>query len=382
MSKTSKTSKLCLVMMVKDESHIITDTLEHLFPYIEYCVIADTGSTDSTPEQIKEVCKSFNIPYTLVHHYWINFGQNRTQVLDLAHGLRDTHQCDYYLMFDADDMICGELPIHKLGKADAYYCTLQLGSIVYNRLMFFRCDFEWGYKGVLHEYPYNKKTDTFITELLVGDYHIQANSRGISARNKQPEKYTKDAHVLIEALSCETDPILISRYIFYIARSFMDAKDYTQAIEYFELYLNDSTRWYEERFESQMCIGYCKIYSNDHHTSVQQAMINAWIIDPIRVEPFYELARFYRLRQHYSEAYAFACMGKYILQSNNPSTPKRNLFVQKEVYEYALLDELAVAAYWTGRKQECLEICTYLLTQKNIPETERLRIQENIGYCI
>jgi len=64
MSKNSKYSSksvalgniktICLNMIVKNEEHIIADTLKNLCSYInfDYWVISDTGSTDNTKKLI------------------------------------------------------------------------------------------------------------------------------------------------------------------------------------------------------------------------------------------------------------------------------------------------------------------------------------------
>ena len=50
---------LCLNMIVKNESHIIEETLENLCQYfsLDYWVISDTGSTDNTIEIIENFFK-------------------------------------------------------------------------------------------------------------------------------------------------------------------------------------------------------------------------------------------------------------------------------------------------------------------------------------
>ena len=54
MSASGKKKTICLNMIVKNEAHIIADTLEHLDKFIkfDYWVISDTGSTDATKEII------------------------------------------------------------------------------------------------------------------------------------------------------------------------------------------------------------------------------------------------------------------------------------------------------------------------------------------
>ena len=46
---------ICLCMIVKDESHIIENTLINICQHIklDYWIISDTGSTDDTPSIIQ-----------------------------------------------------------------------------------------------------------------------------------------------------------------------------------------------------------------------------------------------------------------------------------------------------------------------------------------
>ena len=58
-----KTPTICLNMIVRNESHIIENTLEKLYKKINfsYWVICDTGSTDNTPNIITEFFKKKGI---------------------------------------------------------------------------------------------------------------------------------------------------------------------------------------------------------------------------------------------------------------------------------------------------------------------------------
>jgi len=47
-------SKICLNMIVRDESHVILETLETIYKYIDFYVICDTGSIDNTKILIKD----------------------------------------------------------------------------------------------------------------------------------------------------------------------------------------------------------------------------------------------------------------------------------------------------------------------------------------
>jgi len=97
-------------MIVKNEAHIIEDTLTKLLAKIkfDYYVICDTGSTDGTPEIIVKFMEN-KVPGKVVIHTWKDFGHNRSLALEEAY-----NTTDYVLIFDADDYIHGNLELHKI----------------------------------------------------------------------------------------------------------------------------------------------------------------------------------------------------------------------------------------------------------------------------
>jgi glycosyltransferase involved in cell wall biosynthesis len=88
---------LCLNMIVKNEGHIIKDTLTKLLkmvPAIDYWVISDTGSTDKTKEIILEFFKERNIKGEIFDDEWKDFGHNRT--IALHHANKKT---EYFIVY-------------------------------------------------------------------------------------------------------------------------------------------------------------------------------------------------------------------------------------------------------------------------------------------
>ena len=86
-SRETKEYNLCLNMIVKNEEHIIKDTLTKLLnkiKSIDYWVISDTGSTDNTKKIIIEFFKERNIQGELYDDIWSDFGHNRTLALEHA----------------------------------------------------------------------------------------------------------------------------------------------------------------------------------------------------------------------------------------------------------------------------------------------------------
>ena len=91
-----------LCMIVNDETHIIKECLESMLPYIDRYDITDTGSTDGTPELIKEFMDEHGVPGEVYLSDWKGFGKSRSESLINAEG-----KATYAWMIDADDKITG-----------------------------------------------------------------------------------------------------------------------------------------------------------------------------------------------------------------------------------------------------------------------------------
>src|SRR6202012_2503092 len=109
---------ICLNKIVKTEAHIVAETLDSVAPYISSWVVVDTGSTDGTQDVIRKHMARLGIPGELHARPWRNFGDNRTEALDLAqdHG-------DYIWVIDADDIVVGTPDFTRL-SADIYRMRL------------------------------------------------------------------------------------------------------------------------------------------------------------------------------------------------------------------------------------------------------------------
>jgi glycosyltransferase involved in cell wall biosynthesis len=113
---------LSLNMIVKNEGHIIKDTLTKLYNKIkfDYYIISDTGSTDNTIEVMKEFFNENKINGQFYQDEWIDFGYNRTKAIEHSYG-----KSKYVLIFDADDEIIGDFNLPDLIK-DSY--SFQFGD--------------------------------------------------------------------------------------------------------------------------------------------------------------------------------------------------------------------------------------------------------------
>jgi hypothetical protein len=237
---------MSLLMIVKNESHVILQTLELLHPHIDYWIICDTGSTDGTQDLIQNFFAEKKIPGELFQHEWKNFGHNRTLAFECAF-----NKSKYVFVFDADDLIHGNFVVPKDMNKDAY--NLKFGTIhTYTRPQIFKNSLRWRYRGVLHEFAecINKKNAAYA--YLHGDYHIE--SRRLGSRNADPDKYLKDAQTLMRAITDGVDPDLKGRYLFYLAQSYRDYNDTPNAIKYYMERAN-FPGWEEESYYSCWQVG-------------------------------------------------------------------------------------------------------------------------------
>ena len=94
---TNIVPSLCLNMIVKNESKIITRLFDSVVTIIDSYCICDTGSTDDTVQIIRDYFSKKNIPGLIVSEPFKNFCHNRNFALNSALGLSD-----YIFLMDAD----------------------------------------------------------------------------------------------------------------------------------------------------------------------------------------------------------------------------------------------------------------------------------------
>ncbi len=162
---TDKTITLC--MIVKNETHIVHECLESMVPYIDRYDITDTGSTDGTPEKIKEIMDKHNIPGEVYLSDWKGFGDHSGKMGSRTESLRNCDgKADYAWVIDADDKIEGDFKYPDHMDADAYSLRIGRQDFVWWRNQIFKTGVDWRYIGVLHEYAECKGIETITDDLL------------------------------------------------------------------------------------------------------------------------------------------------------------------------------------------------------------------------
>ena len=354
---------VALVMIVKNEAHIVTEAFDSVRGLIDSWCIVDTGSTDGTQELIRSYFAEASIPGELHERGWVDFAHNRSQSLELA---RTT--ADYSLVLDADDRVIGQPDLSSL-TADAYMMRIGEG-LTYWRTQLFRNSRAWEYRGVLHEYAACAEPCGPV-ERLDGEYYI--DTRRLGARNLVNDKYERDTDVLRAELLRKPDD---SRTVFYLAQSRLDAGDPAEA---YELYTRRTEMggWDEEIFYSHLQRGRALERLGTPWEHVLSVYLQAWSSRPTRAEPLVEIARHYRSTSEWDLAHLFAS------RATDITFPEEDLlFVAADAYRWRAADERSIAAYYTGRYRESFDYCVSLLNSTDLPLDQRDRVLSNRDFCL
>jgi GR25 family glycosyltransferase involved in LPS biosynthesis/glycosyltransferase involved in cell wall biosynthesis len=328
-------------MIVKNEGHIIADTLAHLLKYIQfdYWVISDTGSTDKTKEIIQEFFQTRNIPGELVETPWRDFGFNRSEAFRHAY-----KKADYAFVWDADDEISGDFKLPAVLDADSYLFTFGCeDGFRYSRAQMFNNHQKWIYKGVLHEYAMctepTKPSDT-----VTGNYYFISGRRG--DRSKDPNKYLKDALVLEKACkeALEAKDPIYNRYVFYCAQSYSSCNMYEKAVEFYKKSADSKEQWQQERY-----IACLEIYEACEKLGKPEEalrfLVDSYYYDKKRIECIYRLIKHYCVRNAPEVAYMYYSLIQNYLENEYPTDNiSTRLFARKAEYDFYLPYYMVIVA--------------------------------------
>jgi FkbM family methyltransferase len=354
---------VCLSMIVKNEAPVIRRCLDSVRPIIDYWIIVDTGSTDDTQDIIRAHLK--DLPGELHERAWRDFAYNRSEALTLArpHG-------DYTLIIDADDALM--LPQgYRLPSltADSYTFDIHDTNIRYQRSQMVRNTLEWHYRGVLHEFL------TCDGAQPSGHLPIIMRRNHDGARRRDPQTYRKDAAILETALGTETDPFLIARYSFYLAQSYRDSGEKEKAVAAY-LRRAELGYWDQEVFCSLYKAAEIKEELGHDKEEIVALYLRASAVAPNRAEALHGASRLYRHADRFREGCDVAKRGLAL------TAPVDGLFVETWIYDYGLLDEFAVNAYWAGDYRASLDTSTLLLARGKLPDSQRDRIDANARFAL
>jgi len=354
--------KLGLCMIVKDESHIIHEVLESTLAIIDTYMILDTGSTDNTIQIINDFYAKTEVKGEVIQSDWKGFGESRSEALKLCNG-----KMDYILMIDADDLMsfpveCKNFLHSILSEHSPNACIVKIkrGTMDYERVQIFKANDDWRYVGVLHEYPTNDKKDNKVIRLPA---EIYMTGRTMGNRSKQEgNKYLRDAEVLLAEHLKDPEN---DRTVFYLAQSYRDGGNIAEAIKWYKKRI-EMGKWREEQCVSAMNLA-----------RLLQDKDWAWRaheLNPKRNESLVWYASYCRAKNLFTHDLLALIM----YATTIPKPTENVLFVENDIYEWRMWDELSVIAFFMGRKDIAKQAGARLLADNMFPPSERARIENNM----
>ena len=318
---------ICLNMIVRNESRIITRLLTSVLPIVDTYVICDTGSTDETPKIIKDFFDAHNIPGEVITEPFKNFGYNRTFALKAAR-----NKATYALLLDADMIFKIEPDFNKQALCkDSYMIIQKGGGLNYYNTRLIRLDINASCVGPTHEYydlP-SGHTDERLATIWIDD---------IGDGGSKANKFERDIKLLKDGIEEEPNN---GRYYFYLANSYFNSGRNAECIPYYKKRI-ELGGWIEEVFYAYLNLGHAYMKSGQDGEAIFTWM-NGYNHYQNRSETIYEICKYYREKGKNKLAMVFCKLGMDIPYPKNDT-----LFIHKDVYETGFDYELSILGYYNN----------------------------------
>ena len=331
---THKLPTLCLNMIVKNESKIITRLFDSILPIIDCYCICDTGSTDNTIEIIEKYFKEKNKPGKIIQEPFKNFCYNRNYALMECVGLSD-----YVLLLDADMVVeIKKFDKQILNSATSFFILQGNDSFYYQNLRIIKNNGLYNYVGVTHEYVNSPKDNTIIS--------LDKNTifiKDIGDGGSKSDKFERDLLLLTNGIKDEPTN---ERYYFYLANTYFDLQRYDEAINIYKKRI-ELGGWKQEVWYSYYRIGLC--FKN---IGKMDNAIKYWTYGfdfySQRLEGLYEIIKHYRIISKHKLANLFYQQSKQILDLKLDRNSY--LFLQDDIYTSKLYYEYTIFAAYVDVK--------------------------------
>lgn len=258
-----------LCVMVKNGGDLFREMLSENINIVDKWTILDTGSTDDTIKNIKEICVGKK-PGNLYEEPFINFRDSRNRCLELA-----GNSCKFKIMLDDTYIIKGDLRnflerVRGDQNADSYSINILSRELRYLSNRITKSELNLRYMYTMHEIiqDYNNMNVglPFYCSWIDDKVDDFMNNRS----NTRLEYDLKCLQDMVEETPDEP------RHIYYIAQTYKNMKRYEEAAEYyFKRAFHKNKGFDQEQFDALF-----------EHTRIKQLNLNAsWD----QLESLYEL---------------------------------------------------------------------------------------------
>lgn len=329
---------ISLVMIVKNEAASIEATIASVRPFVDTYCIVDTGSTDGTPELIRNACAT--LPGALHHEPFVDFGATRSQALELA-----AERSVFTLMLSGDETLhqgealrrfCETHRDYSGADHAAYMVDTRMGDSGMLTPRLARARMKMRYVGVTHEHltrkgcipPQYRVPEAFI-------FHDLAHC--------DPERkrrgYERDLELL--RTHTERDPA-DTRGVFYLAQTYECLGRTQEAFSTYQRRL-ELGGWSEEQYQARYRMARLAAALDAPWNEVQGHYLAAHALAPQRAEPLYRIAQHWHGLGEYALAYVFGRRAAEL-----PLPVDDALWVERSVYIHEASDLLGAVAFYVG----------------------------------
>ena len=357
--------RIILLLMVKNESRIITRSILSALPVVDAVCVSDTGSTDGTPQILDALYPTLSvsseegmrrIPCKTYDHPWTHFGVNRTKSFhdakQFCHELGWNPSRTYALALDADMELVTEPSFDKqaLLGLKGYSLTQKAGALHYINARLLRIDVMWTCKGATHEYWDGPMEGV-----------IPASTLWINDRNDggcKADKYTRDRALLEQELI--EDPSG-QRTHFYLAQTYKCLGLHDLTIDTYKRRIALGG-WYEEVWYSHYMIAE-QYLARGNPIEAEHWVLKAQAYHGYRAEALYLLVKHFRIVGEQWKAM------HYYHEAKRIQKPAVALFLQSDVYDHLLDYEYTVLQFYVNpeRREGLRASLAYMLKPQSLP---------------
>ena len=354
---------ICLNMIVKNESKVITRMFDALLDIIDCYCICDTGSTDNTVEIITAYFLEKGITGKIIYYPFKNFAHNRNVALQNCKGMSD-----YVLLLDADMILkISDKFVKTALKEDFYYVFQGNESFYYQNVRIVKNNGLFSYSGVTHEHinvpPRSIGGKVFDKKIIF--------IHDIGDGGSKSDKFKRDIILLEQGLIDEPNN---TRYMFYLGNSYRDYGDDDKAIETYKKQLNMNA-WTQEKYCSCISIGNIYYKKNDKVNAVK-FWLKAGEYDNERIEGIVKAMDYYR---HDGENLLVNVL-YHKCKGYKRNLAEGKLFIEQDKYKDVLEFNNSISAYYANDKESGYDCCKQILLHGIMDMCNMKKTLENMQF--
>lgn len=370
----------CLLMIVRNEASIIYRALDSIKNVIGSYYIHDTGSTDGTQEIIQTFGTLNNIPGFVESREWKNFGANKTDLIQSArtHSDERISKATYYVWLDADEVWISDRSnplsyltledsnklfekLESVTTADIFMILTLYGGLEYRRWNLCRNNQVYKWLQPVHEYFVG---ETRNSTHFIDNVYLLARKEGNSAKN--PDRYKKDVEMFIDFLKENPNE---PRATFYLAQSSEGLDEELANQTYKSRILLGG--YYEEKYISCLRLGR---RLKDESERIKY-LFQGTLINPNRLECYYELMMIYYNKKDHKKAVSFGMMAP-----ENRVAKSDFLFVETGIYNYSFDLHFGVSCFYAELYELGMKVTKRALEFVGLPTHIRGTLEANLGF--